>query len=178
MIKNLSFFYVWIFVVVILFGCVDSDDNSIVAPIVLKDFTDVIVKGDVVVPNCYKFDRNQNTVIADRQNIHKTMDFTVPSTAESVVFKGDFESNFPITVFLRDELGYAKFTGGIDEGITSDWVVNDMKSGQVIDIPLTAGKKYVLAFYFFNRDCRGLLCLGEKEPFATVTSNFEVLYKN
>lgn len=137
-------------------------------------YEDVILKGDIVVTNSYTW--NGDKWVSDRK-IHRLETFAVPSTAESIKFSGSFQAKFPVQIFLRDELGYTKWLAKVDEGVTSDWVVNWEKEGSV-SIPISAGEKYHLTFFFLNDDCRGLLCLGAKEKSVIIASDFKVSYMN
>lgn len=179
-------------IVVILALCLtcvscSNESNDITTPIIpiipiipippviqKKPYEDVILKGDIVVNNAYTW--NGNKWIADRK-IHRLETFAVPSTAESIKFSGSFKAKFPVTIFLRDELGYTKWLARVDEGVTSDWVVNKKKEGSV-SIPISVGKKYHLTFFFYNDDCRGFLCLGAKEKSVIIASDFKVSYMN
>ena len=42
--------------------------------------------------------------------------------------------------------------------------------------PLLAGETYYLIFRFFNNECRGFLCLGDKIASANITGDFSISF--
>lgn len=135
-----------------------------------KLIEDVLVKGDVIVKNSYY--QSEGT----QREVHRFYSFEIPESARGAVFLGSFTADHDVQIFLRDEMGYLKWLARKDEGSISSWVVNWLKEGSA-NVPLLTGKKYYLVFYFYNSDCRGLLCLGNKQSNAKVAASFTVSYE-
>lgn len=137
--------------------------------------------------------------IKNVQDAVKTLKFDVPKDAKEIRIAGSFTSTYSgVTALIRDKPGLDSLLKHWNQGkvdkIQSNWVVNDVKTGRLLDMeglrnwaghvifadklkkPLKAGETYYLIFRFFNDDCQGFLCLGDKVATTTITGTFTLSY--
>ena len=94
-VKLTIFFQLIIFSPILLGGGACSNELSNLIVEEKKQIDNVIIRGDVIVKNAYKIVDHE--AMADR-NVHRLYNFTIPETAESVVFSGEFQSDFDVQI--------------------------------------------------------------------------------
>ena len=129
----------------------------------------------------------------------RTIKFQTPATAKDIRIAGSFTSTYDgVTALIRDQEGVDAAIKGWnqekEDKTISNWVVNNVKNGKLIDAkglrewagpvidadklkrPLLPGTTYYLIFYFYNDECQGFLCLGDKVASTTITGGFSLSY--
>ena len=130
----------------------------------------------------------------------RAIKFQIPATAKDIRIAGSFTSTYDgVEALIRDGKGldnYIKWRNGDlekDPSITN-WASGFVKEGKLIDAkglrewagpaidadklkkPLLPGTTYYLIFYFYNDECQGFLCLGDKVASTTITGGFSLSY--